>query len=159
MPATSWCLANIDRIRWSQQWVAKRLEPVDPDTLDRMLAALVATTGHESGERADTWEVVRKEYHRLLGHYSASVWVYAIDEHRRRSKFFPTIAELEALMKSKTDELRVSDYRLRKMLEAKPESQEPAGKRYDELTDAERAALDAKVAEVMRNLNANREVA
>lgn len=108
-----------------------------------MMGALAATTAFEAGERAETWEVIRKEYHRLLGHYSAHVWVDAIDTHRRASPFFPSISQLEALMKPAQDRLRTAEYRLRKML-AGP-TPERKTQRYEDLTPEQKAEVDAMV--------------
>lgn len=151
MPSPTWCAANGNRIRAALAWIEPRLEPIGPDRVEKALAVLASTTKHSAGEAPVTWEVRAKEYRRLLGHYSAEVWMHAIDTHRRRCAFWPTIAELEALMKPKDAELRISANRLRKMLGAEPEA-DPGGKQWADMTDDERAALDALVRETKARL-------
>lgn len=149
-PSAEWCAANIGYIGRCIAWVDKRRAPVEPETLDKMLAALAATTAFEAGESAETWEVIRKEYRRLLGGYSAHVWVEAIDAHRRTNSFFPSIAQLETLMRPAQDRLGIAAARLRKM-QAKPNGMTPA-QRYGELTPEQKADLDAMVRQTYQAL-------
>lgn len=154
MPSIEWCIANTDRVRWALGWVERRTQPIARDRFDKAMALLAATTGF-AREDDKVWEVRSDEYFRLLGCYSPEVWAHAVDKCQLGGVMFPKIAELEAIMKPKDAELRTSAYRLRKMLQAAEtgKCQPPADdRRYDEMSDEEKAALDAMLVETKRKL-------
>jgi hypothetical protein len=116
------------------------------------LARLQSLTVHRDAEQID-WKLRAMEYHRLLSHYPADIWRDAIDEwlqNPEQGKWFPTIADLTALMGKRMYERKLMIDRLEKMAKPRPandfEPKEPREKRLRTVIDAWKGLSDDTMA-------------
>lgn len=120
------------------------LRPADPQTVRQWLTALgVMVAGQMTA--ADAKAKVGA-YVPMLDHPASCFTRETLEEAGRAFKFFPSFSEVAAFLDSKADPLKTLRQRLEAVLRAPVTEIEKPAKRYSELTEAERAEVDAKFA-------------
>jgi len=86
------------------------------------------------------------EYLRLLADYPADIWAWACDEAPKRSKWFPKVAELEAMMRPRLEQRQRAHRRAKQILDAitNPRARVEHQPRTAEQRNAELRALKAQ---------------
>lgn len=162
-PHPSQCRALVSQIRSALADFEAVNAPAPAGIMDRCLASLALGCAPRSkdGETETTWRARAVEYKRILGEFPADIWQQACDEWMtsgESGRWYPTIAELHAIMKAKASQrerYRQRLARMRDLATAKP-AEPKAGppRRYCDMSPEERAAFDARMAEFKSQLGA-----
>ena len=104
-PSDQWIKRHEQALRTAFADLQAALRPADETFIREKLAVLATYKGSRAGVPAE-WELRRREYVRLLGHYPADIWEGALDEWMLGSRWFPDLSELNELMHPKLIERR-----------------------------------------------------
>ena len=162
-PTPSQCRALAARASSALVLLEESFQPADDVTMSRCLASIALTCAPRAGgaETESTWRARAHEYKRLLGEFPADIWQKACDawSTTEGKVFYPTTAELHALMQRFAEERRRRIRRLKRMLElAKPKPEEEHNLRYNELSPEQRAQFDATMDDFRRGVAERRAV-
>lgn len=153
MPSKADCRAAAPLLAAAIDQAEGYLGPATDPVMYRCLASLALTCKPSSGDTEAMWRTRASEYARLLGHFPSDIWQDACDEWATTpdvGRWYPTVAELHALMQARLVKRQRVASRLRKMAEiaAEPDQQ------WTEPTAEEKARVSKMVAATTANLKA-----
>jgi hypothetical protein len=99
LPEWRWIQANRHDVVDAVASLRVHLEPAPQPFIRQLLARLFVVCKAPSGASSDEARIRTAEMLRLLGHYPADIWQEAADDWMRSSGWYPTVADLEAIMR------------------------------------------------------------
>lgn len=121
------------------------------------LAQLSKLFPRQAGDGGDTWDVRYSTYAASLGRFPEDLVYDVLNDAAEKFKWWPSLKELLDLVEPRMalrNELLGRMRRLLEIAEAPPAlPKPPPGKRWDQMTEGERVAFDAKLVELRKPLD------